>query len=108
MSREGRERGGREMEGEGTGTGPQFEKNDPPPVIRWLVTGLLCNHLCKDDRCIVGLQEIWKVTLITIEKTIVLSSASESREVHIYISVILSSQFLCVLVSLITQRLCCL
>ena len=31
MSREGRERGGREMEGEGTGTGPQFEKNDPPP-----------------------------------------------------------------------------
>ena len=20
--------------------GPQFEKNDPPPVIRWLVTGL--------------------------------------------------------------------
>jgi len=20
--------------------GPQFKKNDPPPVIRWLVTGL--------------------------------------------------------------------
>jgi len=34
---EGRKREGRE---EGTGRGPQFKKNDPPPVIRWLVTGL--------------------------------------------------------------------
>jgi len=38
--------GGMGMEGnegreEGTGRGPQFKKNDPPPpVIRWLVTGL--------------------------------------------------------------------
>jgi len=30
---------GWEGRGEGTGRGPQFEKNDPP-VIRWLVTGL--------------------------------------------------------------------
>jgi len=33
--------GGKKGERRGDGKGPQFEKNDPPPVIRWLVTGLL-------------------------------------------------------------------
>jgi len=41
MGREkGRERREREGREEGTGRGPQFKKNDPSPVIRWLVTGL--------------------------------------------------------------------
>jgi len=42
-NREGKEREepGRKGGGEeGTGIGPQFEKNDPPPVIGWLVTCL--------------------------------------------------------------------
>jgi len=39
---EGRKRKGSEE----TGRGPQFEKNDPPPpVIRWLVTGLARDKL---------------------------------------------------------------
>ena len=39
---ERREREGREK---GTGRGPQFKKNDPPPVIRWLVTGLNTQYM---------------------------------------------------------------
>jgi len=39
----GEEMGGKEREwreDRGTVMGPQFEKTDPPVVIRWLVTGL--------------------------------------------------------------------
>jgi len=49
--REGREgKKGREGKGRSEGEGrekggPQFKKNDPPPVIRWLVTGLF-QQLC--------------------------------------------------------------